>query len=67
MNDDDETKPYRLAQRDERYAVLDHRGESVLESRDRATIEHYVVLMNGAYSSGYKAGYRAGKDTSRNA
>ncbi|HHJ17688.1 MAG TPA: hypothetical protein ENJ80_13430 [Gammaproteobacteria bacterium] len=66
MNDD-ETRPYTLAQRDDRYAVLDGRGESVLESRDRATIEHYVVLMNGAYSSGYRAGYRAGKATSRDA
>ena len=64
---DDETRPYRLAQRDDRYAVLNNRGESVLESRDRATIEHYVDLMNQAYSSGYKAGYRAGKNKSRNA
>ncbi len=64
---DDETKPYTLAQRDDRYAVLNSRGESVLESRDRTTIEHYIDLMNRAYFSGYKAGYRAGKDPSRNA
>jgi len=63
----DETKPYHLVQREDRYAVLNGRGDAILESRDRATTEHYIDLMNQAYACGYRAGYRAGKNTSRDA
>ena len=62
MNDDN-SKPYHCRETEDRYLVVDGGGRTILESRDSATVEHYIDLLNKAFAAGYKTGYRAGRNS----
>lgn len=53
-----EREPYHVEQDGETYLVVDGEGREVLSCRDACSAEHYLVLMNQAYRSGYRAGFR---------
>ncbi|MGK0305429.1 MAG: hypothetical protein ACI8UG_001177 [Gammaproteobacteria bacterium] len=57
MNDA-ELSPFRVNTKEGRYQVLDASEQTVLETPNAVTAEHYVDLLNKAFKSGFKKGFR---------
>jgi hypothetical protein len=57
MNDE-KLSPYRVNTNQGCYQVLDASEQTVLETPNAVTAEHYVDLLNKAFKSGFKKGFR---------
>jgi hypothetical protein len=55
---DEELSPFWVNTKEGRYQVLDASEQTVLETTNAVTAEHYVDLLNKAFKSGFKKGFR---------
>ena len=55
---DEESSPFRLNKNEGLYQVVDGSEQTVLETPNAVTAEHYVYLLNKAFKSEFKKGFR---------
>ena len=60
-NNDEHPAAYVVQQDQGRFHVRNASDRTVMVCADRASAEHYVSLLNEAFSAGYKSGYREGR------
>jgi len=58
---DDDRKPYRAVEKNDRWSVVDGSGRMICACGDERNARHYETLLNQAHDRGYRAGYRDAK------
>jgi len=62
MDNEKQKKVYAVLEHDQRFEICNASLRVVMVCGDRGSAEHYALLLNEAYESGYKTGFRDGHD-----
>ena len=62
VQDSDPKPAYQIESRNEKHAVTDRLGQTILVCGDAGSAGHYAALLNQAFDRGYKTGFRDASD-----